>query len=318
MSQSLSVVIPIYRTETILPELYRQLLESLEATGRVFEIIFIEDCGGDGSWGLIKVLAERDPRVRGLKLSRNFGQHNALLCGIRDARNEIVITMDDDLQHRPDQIPLLLAKLDEGYDVVYGVPQAEQHGLLRDVASRLTKMALQSTMGAENARNVSAFRALRTSLRRGFEDYRSPNVSIDVLLTWSTQAFGAVSTRHDARIEGVSSYTFGKLINHALNLVTGFSTLPLRFVSIIGLVFTMFGIGILVSVLGIYLTYGSVVPGFIFLATIISIFSGVQLFALGIFGEYMARMFNRTMDKPAYTLREATLVQPVQPVQAEQ
>jgi len=306
MSQSLSVVIPVYRTERILPELYRQLLDALEATGRIFEIVFIEDCGGDGSWSLIKGLAERDSRVRGLKLSRNFGQHNALLCGIRAARYEIIITMDDDLQHRPDQISLLLAKLEEGCDVVYGVPQAEQHGLLRDLASRLTKLALQSAMGAENARNVSAFRAMRSSVRCSFEDYRSPNVSIDVLLSWGTQAFGAVKTQHDARTEGVSSYTFGKLLNHAFNLMTGFSTLPLRFVSIVGLVFTIFGIGILATVLGIYLTYGSVVPGFVFLATIISIFSGVQLFALGIFGEYMARMFNRTMDKPPYTLREST------------
>ncbi len=304
MTDSLSVVVPVYRTENMLPELYRQLLSTLEATGRVFEIVFIEDCGGDGSWGVIKTMVSQDPRVRGLKLSRNFGQHNAVLCGIRMARHDIIVTMDDDLQHRPDQIPIMLAKLDEGFDVVYGVPQSETHGLLRDVASRLTKLALQSAMGAKNARNVSAFRVLRSSLRQGFEDYRSPNVAVDVLLTWSTQSFGAVKTRHDARTEGVSSYTFGKLINHAFNLMTGFSTLPLRFVSIIGFVFTFFGICILFVVLGIYFAYGSAVPGFVFLVTIISIFSGVQLFALGILGEYMARMFSRTMDKPAYVVGE--------------
>jgi glycosyltransferase involved in cell wall biosynthesis len=300
MGESLSIVIPVYRSEAILPELFRQLTDALQKLGAPFEIIFVEDCGNDGSWDVIKDLAARDARVRGLKLSRNFGQHNALLCGIRAARHEIIVTMDDDLQHPPDQICHLLAKLDEGCDVVYGVPQAEQHGLLRDFASRLTKFALQSAMGAENARNVSAFRVFRTKLRGAFDNYRSPSVSIDVLLSRGTRAFGAVKVRHQPRRAGVSNYTLGKLTNHAFNLMTGFSTVPLRLVSLIGFSFTLFGLGVLCWVLGVYLLYGSAVPGFAFLATIVVIFSGVQLFALGIFGEYLARIFGRTMDKPDY------------------
>lgn len=306
MTESLSIVIPVYRSEAILPELYARLVDALEKIGGPFEIIFVEDCGGDGSWKMIKELASRDARVRGLKMSRNYGQHNATLCGIREAQYDVIVTIDDDLQHPPDQIALLLAALRDGCDVVYGVPLTEQHGLLRNIASRFTKLALQSTMGAENARNVSAFRAFRTSLREAFESYRSPSLSIDVLLSWGTRAFGAVRVRHKPRFAGSSNYTLGKLVTYAFNLMTGFSTAPLRLVSVIGFAFTLFGVALLSWVLGAYFLYGSVVQGFVFLATIITIFSGVQLFAIGIFGEYIARIFDRTMDKPAYVVRETT------------
>jgi glycosyltransferase involved in cell wall biosynthesis len=305
-ARSLSIVIPVYRSAGTLNELYSKLIESLEPIGLPFEIVLVEDCGGDASWEVIKNLASRDARVRGVKLRRNYGQHNALLCGVRAALNEVIVTLDDDLQNPPDQIPRLLAELSNGCDVVYGVPETEQHGVLRDIASQVTKFALQSAMGAKNTRNVAAFRAFRTSLREGFEGYRSPSVSIDVLLSWATDAFSSVKVRHEPRAVGVSNYTWGKLIAYAFNLVTGFSTVPLRLVSAIGFVFTLFGLGILMWVFGRYLTYGSVVPGFVFLATIITIYAGVQLFALGIFGEYLARIYARTMDKPTYVVRETT------------
>jgi glycosyltransferase involved in cell wall biosynthesis len=310
MTETLSIVIPVYRSEPLLSELYRQLVASLEKVSRPFEIIFVEDCGGDRSWDVIKDLTSRDARVRGIRLSRNYGQHNAVLCGIRAARHDIIVTMDDDLQHPPDQIGVLLAALHEGHDVVYGVPETEQHGLLRDFASQMTKFALQGAMGAENARNVSAFRAFRTKLRRAFENYRSPTVSIDVLLSWGAGSFDAVKVRHQPRHAGVSNYTMGKLVNHAFNLITGFSTAPLRFVSLVGFLFTIFGAGALSWVISVYLLYGSPVQGFVFLATIIIIFSGVQLFAIGIFGEYLARIFGRTMDKPTYVMSE-TIEAPV-------
>ncbi len=306
MTESLSIVIPVYRSEEILPDLYARLVDALENIGGPFEIIFVEDCGGDGSWNVITELASRDERVHGLKLSRNYGQHNATLCGIREARNDIIVTMDDDLQHPPEQIRFLLAELCKGCDVVYGVAEFERHGSLRNLASRITKLTLQSAMGAESARNVSAFRAFRTKLREAFTAYRNPFVSIDVLLSWATQTFGAVKVAHQIRHSGNSNYTWGKLINHAFNLMTGFSTAPLRLVSIVGFAFTLFGLGVLVWVLGVYLLYGSPVHGFAFLATIITTFAGAQLFTIGIFGEYLARIFGRTMDKPAYVLSERT------------
>jgi len=301
---SVSIIIPVYRAEATLIELHRQLVGAMVQIAPAFEIIFVEDCGGDNSWSLIAGLAAMDTRVRGIRMSRNYGQHNALLCGIRAARYDIVLTMDDDLQHPVSEIVPMLAALRPDVDVVYGAPMEEQHGFLRDMASRLTKLALASTMGAETARNVSAFRVFRTRLREGFHDYRSPHVSIDVLLTWTTSRFTAIKVRHAPRTLGVSGYSVGKLTRHAINLMTGFSTLPLQIASVIGFAFVLFGLLILAFVVINYLVRDDSVPGFAFLASIITIFSGAQMFALGIFGEYLARMHFRSMDRPVYVIGE--------------
>ena len=309
MSIDISAIVPVYRSQAMLPELHRRLVGALEQIGRPFEIILVEDCGGDDSWSVIEQLAAADPRVLGLRLARNYGQHNALLCGIRAARGELVVTLDDDLQNPPEEIHRLLARLDEGYDVVYGSPQAETHGFLRDQASRITKLALQGAMGVESASKVRAFRVFRGRVREAFAAYRSPSVNIDVLLTWGTTRFGSVLVRQDERAVGDSGYTLRKLINHAINMMTGFSVLPLQVASVLGLAFGSMGFLVLLYVLLRYLVDGSAVPGFPFLASIIAIFSGVQLFALGIFGEYLARMHFRSMERPPYALRSSTAAQ---------
>jgi len=188
--------------------------------------------------------------------------------------------------------------------VVYGFPEHEQHGLLRVIASGLTKLALQRSMGAETARHVSAFRAFRTQARDAFASYHSPFISMDVVLTWATTRFVAIRVRHDPRQAGASNYTFGMLFRHTMNMMTGFSTLPLQLANLMGFLCTVFGGVILVYVVGRYLLYGTSVPGFPFLASIIAIFSGAQLLALGIIGEYLARMHFRMMERPTYTVRE--------------
>jgi undecaprenyl-phosphate 4-deoxy-4-formamido-L-arabinose transferase len=160
-------------------------------------------------------------------------------------------------------------------------------------------------MGAANARQVSALRVFRTRLRNAFVDYRSPTVNIDVLLTWSTTRFSAVRVRHEARQFGESGYTSRKLVLHALNMMTGFSTRPLQLASLMGFAFALLGLIILTYVLIRWLLQGSAVPGFAFLASVITIFSGAQLLALGIIGEYLARVHFRTMDRPSYLVHEA-------------
>lgn len=306
LSVRLSIVIPVYRSQASLHELYRRLVAALEPLEQVFEVIFVEDCGGDDSWRIIHELARDDPRVRGLKLARNYGQHNALLCGIRAARGDTIVTIDDDLQNPPEEIERLLAKLNEGHDVVYGAPLNETHGFLRNQASRITKIALKGAMGVDSASKVSAFRAFRTRLRDAFAGYRSPSVNIDVLLTWGTMRFASVDVRQDERAFGDSGYTVKKLFNHAVNMMTGFSVLPLQIASVLGVSFGALGFLVLGYVLLRYFIQGSAVPGFPFLASIIAIFSGVQLFALGIFGEYLARMHFRSMERPPYALLSST------------
>lgn len=303
LRQSISVVVPVYNGALSLRDLAQQLSEILPTLTDHFELIFVEDDGKDNSWEVIRGLVVEYPWISGFKHMRNYGQHNALLLGIRHARYNMVVTMDDDLQHPPGEIIKLLNKLNEGYDAVYGTPQAEQHGFLRDLASQVTKLALQSAMGVDVARNVSAFRIFRTQLRDAFASYESPFVSIDVLLTWGTTRFAAIPVRHEPRRLGVSNYTLRKLIVHALNMMTGFSTLPLQIASIVGFTLTIFGILVLIYVIG-RLFFEQSVPGFPFLASIIAIFSGAQLFAIGIIGEYLARMHVRIMGRPSSTVRE--------------
>ena len=302
-----SIIIPVYKGHETLPALVERLEKVLPGVAAAYEVILVDDGSPDRSWEVIQQLAKSYPWVRGLDLMRNSGQHNATLCGIRAAQYEVIITMDDDLQHPPEEIPLLLTGLTDEYDVVYGTPQQEQHGLWRDLSSQITKLALQAVVGAKTARKVSAFRTFRTHLRDAFANYQGPHPSIDVLLNWGTTRFNNIPVRIEARRMGRSNYNFYKLVTHAMNMMTGFSTLPLQFASIIGFVFTLFGVGVFIYVIGRYLIHGVAVQGFTFLASVIAIFSGAQLFALGIMGEYLARMHFRLMDRPAYTVRETTL-----------
>lgn len=302
LTPGLSVVVPAYRSAPTLPQLVANLEPVLKHLGGPTELVLVDDGSPDNTWDTIVSLSRQHPWVRGVRLMRNFGQHNALLAGIRTARFDRIATMDDDLQNPPDELPKLLSRLAEGFDVVYGSPARQQHGLFRDLASVVTKYSLQSAVGAEAAGMASAFRVFRTPLRDAFAAYNSPFVSIDVLLTWGATRFSAVLVRHDARVVGQSNYTFRRLVRHALNMMTGFSVIPLQLASVVGFGFTLFGAGVLVYVVANYFWHGTQVAGFPFLASIIALFAGAQLFALGIIGEYLARMHFRTMDKPAYVV----------------
>ena len=303
--RSISVVTPVYNGEASVGELCRRLAEVLPRVTKEYEIILVNDGSRDRSWDTISELCSRSPVVRGVNLMRNYGQHNALLCGIRAAKYDLIVTMDDDLQHPPEEIPRLLARLEQGFDVVYGAPETEQNGFLRAIASRITRLALRTAVGADVAKNVSAFRLFHTQLRDAFAAYQSPFVSIDVLLTWATTRFGAIRVPFQQRHSGSSNYTFTKLVRFALDMMTGFSAAPLQLASLIGFTCTLLGLGVFVYVFVRYCLEGSV-PGFPFLASIIAIFSGAQLFALGVIGEYLARIHFRSMKRPAYVVRTTT------------
>jgi undecaprenyl-phosphate 4-deoxy-4-formamido-L-arabinose transferase len=290
----------------MLPQLVNRLESVLNELGKEFEILLVNDGSRDASWAVIERLATQHSCLKGICMMRNYGQHNALLAGIRAAQYDVTITMDDDLQHPPEELPKLIQALTPEFDVVYAPPLQEQHGLLRDVASVVTKTALQGAMGAEIAQKSSAWRIFRTKVRDAFADYRSPLASVDVLLTWGTVRFSAIPLWHHPRAQGKSNYTFGKLVRHSFNMMTGFSIVPLQVASLAGFLFTLFGFGVLAYVLIRFLLEGTTVQGFPFLASAIAIFSGAQLFALGIIGEYLARMHFRIMDKPTYVVAMET------------
>jgi undecaprenyl-phosphate 4-deoxy-4-formamido-L-arabinose transferase len=303
--RSCSVVVPVYNSEQTLAMLTERLGKVLPALSAKYELILVNDGSRDSSWNVIQDLSQRYPWVRGINMMRNYGQHNALLGGIRAARGDVIITMDDDLQHPPEEIYKILEKLNEGYDVVYGFPRKLPHSFIRNLFSRLTKKVLAFVMGIKTVQEISAFRAFRTDLRNAFTNYQSPGVIVDVLLSWGTTRFASVLVDEEPRQYGQSGYDFKRLASQVFLILTGFSTVPLRLASWLGFFFTLFGIAVFLYVLYIYFVAGSI-PGFPFLAAIISLFSGTQMFALGIFGEYLARIFDRSMDRPAYVISQMT------------
>jgi undecaprenyl-phosphate 4-deoxy-4-formamido-L-arabinose transferase len=302
--EGISVVIPVYRSEKVLPILIGRLESVLREVTSNFELVLVNDCSPDRSWEVISNLIDEHSWIRAIDLMRNFGQHNALLCGIRAAQFDTIVTMDDDLQHPPEEIPKLLTVFAQsGCDVLYGTPTHDQYGLMRKIATFVTKLALRTVMDAKVVQDVSAFRVIRSQVATAFRNYEAPFVSIDVLLTWGTSRFGSIRIRHEPRHEGTSGYTLRKLASHTMNLVTGFTALPLRIASIVGFLLSWIGFGVLCYVLVRYLFLGDTVPGFPFLASIVAIFSGAQLFSIGIIGEYLARMHFRSMQMPTYVIR---------------
>lgn len=303
--KGISVVIPVYNSgENLLPLLQRIETVCL-GVGQEFEVILVDDDSKDGSWRAIEEFSAERPYVRGFRMMRNFGQHSALLAGIREARFPITVTLDDDLQNQPEDIPKLLEKLSDGYDLVYGCRERERNGLIRDGCSVLFKVLLGWMTGMGHAKNISSFKAFRTSLRLAFEDCHA-FVLIDVILSWGTTRIGTVTVRHQEREFGKSTYTFRKLAKHAISLVTGFSLLPLRIAIAVGFTFVIFG-GLLMSyVMYSYFSGYREVPGFTFLAAAICMFSGVQLFSLGVIGEYISRIYVRMIGKPSYVISERT------------
>ena len=298
---NLSVVVPVYKGEIFIEPLVAELSRTLPEFTEQYEVILVNDGSPDDSWTIIQGLARQYPWVKGIRMMRNYGQHNATLCGVRLACYEIVVTMDQDLQHPPQEISRLLAKLDQGYDVVYGAPRKLPQGFLRNLMTAGIKWILAKVIGLPSVHNVSAFRAFRTSLRDAFVNFQSPALILDVLLSWGTTRFTSVQV--DIAPAERTNYSFAMLVRTAMLILIGYSTLPLRFASWVGFAMIIFGLGVFIYVLVVYFTAGSP-QGFPFLASIIALFSGAQLFALGIFGEYLARMFDRSMDRPPYVIRE--------------
>jgi glycosyltransferase involved in cell wall biosynthesis len=303
---TVSVVIPVYNGAKSLPELIERL-NAVRAEADSFslaEIILVDDASSDASWAVVTELAERHTWVSGIALARNFGQHPAILAGLGACSGHVIVTMDDDLQHRPEQISALVAGLTPDVDLVYGRSIDEEHRFFRNVTSRVAKWAVSAAASSGVAKNVSGFRAFRSWLVPTLQTQSGPFVSLDVALSWATQRIRPVRIVMDQRRYGASNYTLSRLVRHALTMLFGFSTVPLRIVSWLGLVIGLLG-GLLFAFVVIrYAVAGNSVPGFAFLASTVAMFSGAQLLALGVIAEYIARLYAGAIGRPAFVTRE--------------
>jgi len=299
---TVSVVIPCFRSANTLNPLLERLMPVLDDVASRSEVILVVDGSPDNTWHVARDASAAYERVEAIRLSRNFGQHNALLAGIRAATFDLVVTMDDDLQHRPEDVARLLAGLTDDVDLVYGVPEHPPNGWVRGVASWLGRAFLTHGLGVGHAGDISAFRLFRTRLREGFASLDGPHISIDVALSWTTTCVRAIRVSLDRRHDGRSGYTTRTLLSQLFHLVFGYSTLPLRVVSYLGLLCGALGFGMLVFVLTAYAVGYTAVPGFTSIASMVALFAGAQMVAIGVVGEYVARVHVRTTGQPSYVI----------------
>lgn len=301
--RSISVVVPCYRSSETLEPLVERIRLALAPITNDYEVILVVDDSPDDTWEVVQRLSSQE-QVRGLNLMRNYGQHNAILAGVLNAENELIVTMDDDLQHPPEAIPDLIRALTDEFDLVYGVAKVEEHGFWRNLASRAVKRAMVITLGVEHARKISAFRAFRNELKSPFMEVRDAFVSIDVILSWVTTRITSIEVEMERRAESESNYNVRSLFGHALNMVTGYSITPLKLVTMLGLATALLGFGLLVIVLVLFFTGRTEVAGFTTIASMVALFAGAQMAAIGILGEYLGRLHFRSMNRPTYVIRD--------------
>jgi undecaprenyl-phosphate 4-deoxy-4-formamido-L-arabinose transferase len=299
----ISVVIPVYGSQTTLRPLTERLCAVLDQTGRSYEIIFVNDDSPDQASAELEALrSQYHERLVVIELTRNFGQHNAIMCGFHHARGRTVVTMDDDLQHPPEELPKLLAAIEEtGLDVVYGRYDQKKHGLWRNLGSRVLNLVYRKVFGI--AGQFTSFRVIRREIVQALLAYDLNFTFIDGLLAWNTRRIGSCTVEHAKRPHGRSGYSLRKLVVLAVNLLTNFSLLPLQVSTLLGLFSSCVGFLVGVYYLGIALLRRIAVPGYASTITAVLFLGGVQLLAIGIIGEYVGRLHLNVNRKPQFRVR---------------
>ncbi|MGB8516287.1 MAG: glycosyltransferase family 2 protein [Gallionella sp.] len=302
----ISVIVPVYKAENCLDELYQRLKAALETVSPAFEIILVEDCGADNSWQVIERLTAVDARVRGIQFSRNFGQHYGITAGLDFCRGNWAVVMDCDLQDRPEEIPRLYAKAMEGYDIVLARRGLRQDSLLKRVTSGLFYRAFSYLADIEYDGEVGNFRIMSRKVVDCFQQMREQLRFFGGLVQWLGFPTASITVEHAERHEGQSSYTFGKLWKLASDTIIAYSDKPLR----IGVRFG-FGMAGLAFSYGIYilfhaLIYGSPIPGWNSLIVSLYFIGGIIIAMLGIIGIYLGKTFDESKKRPLYIVRRTT------------
>lgn len=301
-----SVVVPTYRGQDTIRPLTQQLRAFFAGAGLTFELIFVNDSGPDQSWQVMQELQQElgADLVKIVRLTRNFGQHNALICGFAHARGQFIVTMDEDLQHSPADIGRLIATQAAGdFDVVYGKYETLQHSGFRNITSTLLKKLLRASIPDLHP-DYTAFRLIRTSMAQHCLQMRNSYTFLDGYLTWITNNVTSVVVTHGERAAGQSSYTVGKLIEHSINIFVTFSDLPVRIFSL-----TSVGIFFLTTCYALYvllrkLLFNDLSAGFPTLAILLGFGVGLILLGMGILGEYIHRINLKTTRRPIFVEAE--------------
>ena len=302
----LSVVIPVYEAEECLPELYRRLCLSLQAISPDFEIFLVEDGGKDHSWDIIRELAKKDTRIKGIRFSRNFGQHYGITAGLDYCDGDWVVVMDCDLQDRPEDIPRLYQKALEGHEIVLAKRVRRNDNPSKILSSHFFYKLFSYLSGIEYDRDVGNFRILSRKVVDSFRPLRERLRFFGGLVHWLGFPTASIDVEHDTRYKGKTTYTYGKLFRLAADAIIDHSDRPLRLAVKFG--FAMSGIALL---FGIYLLSRALVlrsPVMGWSSLIVSLYflSGIIIGILGVLGVYLGQTFNETKRRPLYVITDST------------
>ena len=303
----LSIVIPVYNSENILDELINQIKSEIKeklSLFNEFEIILVNDNSADNSWNKIKEITGKQKNVIGINLSKNFGQHNALMAGIKNSKGDFLITMDDDLQHPPSYIFDIINKLNEGFDVCYTKYKNNKYSFLKKLGSTINDRIANIVLDKPKNIYLSSFRGIKINVVNELKKFDGPYVYLDGIILNITNNIGSINVNHNKRLKGNSGYSFKKLFSLWLKVFTNSSIFPLRVASVTGFIITLISLFLAIFLIILKIRNPEIPQGWTSIATFIFFFSGVQLLALGIIGEYIGRIFINSNQKPQYIIKE--------------
>ena len=302
----ISVVVPVYKAETCLEELYRRLRAAIEPITLDFELILVEDCGGDRSWQIITELARRDARVKGMQFSRNFGQHCGITAGLDHCDGDWVIVMDCDLQDRPEEIPRLYARAQEGYEIVLARRGKRNHPLLKRLLSWVFYRLFSYLADMEYDPQAGNYRIVSRKVVAGYRSMRERSRFFGSLVNWMGFPTASVDVQHADRYDGESTYTFGKLWQLAMDTIIAYSDKPLRLAIRGGFLIAALAFLCGVWVIALNLLHGSPVMGWSSLMVSVYLIGGIIIALLGIIGIYLGRTYDETKQRPLYLILHST------------
>jgi undecaprenyl-phosphate 4-deoxy-4-formamido-L-arabinose transferase len=307
----LSVVIPVYNSESTIVQLVQLCAEELSLKYANLEFVLVNDGSADRSHELIlKLLNTRtELDIKYLNLARNFGEHNAVMCGLRHSNGDATAIIDDDFQNPPKEIVKLVDRLEDGYDVVYSYFNKKKHSRLRNLGSKFNDRIASLMLAKPDGLYLSSFKVMNRFTAKAVCEYQGPFPYIDGLILRSTTRIGTQLCEHRTRAEGESNYTLRKLISLWLSMLTSFSVLPLRVASYLGIL--MSAVGFLLALFFIVswafkgVSSEAIPRGWASLIVSITIFSGIQLMVLGMVGEYIGRIFMTQNKQPQFIIRSS-------------
>jgi glycosyltransferase involved in cell wall biosynthesis len=297
----LSVVVPVYRCAGCLVELHGRLVRVIESIGVSFEIVFVDDRSPDSSWERIVSLVSRDPRVRAIRLSRNFGQHAAITAGLAESLGRWILVMDCDLQDPPEELPRLYREALSGYDIVFARRKGRRHTLFRRAAARIYTGLMNRFLGSRIEGEYGAYSIVSRPVRDAYLSIGDRGRHYLLILYWLGFRHTAIDVEHAPRHAGPSSYTFGRLIQHAVDGVFFQTTVLLRWIVYLGFAVALFGALVAVGLVFVFFA-GDPPPGWTSLAVLILVVGGFIIISTGVTGLYIGKIFDQVRDRPLYVV----------------